>query len=148
MIMVAVASVFAFTRLLALQQFGFALAVAVLLDGTILLAILLPACLRLAGEANWYFPRWLEWLPGGGTQKSDVTQTAPQQSSGDSWRLRQASGLSLCRMPATPARDNALNTRDARSFWVNKMSLKAHVSPVRRLNKGQPASSLQATDRY
>ena len=82
LIMVAVATVFAFTRVLGLQQFGFALAVAVLLDGTVLLAILLPACLRLAVETNWYFPRWLEWLPGGGTPKSDVTQTAPQPSAG------------------------------------------------------------------
>ena len=77
LIMVAVATVFAFTRVLGLQQFGFALAVAVLLDGTVLLAILLPACLRLAGESNWYLPFWLQWLPGGSAKSVNVKSASP-----------------------------------------------------------------------
>jgi RND superfamily putative drug exporter len=63
-VMAAVAIVFAFTRDIGLQQFGFTLAVAVVLDATIILAVLLPAALRLAGDRLWYLPPWLEWLPG------------------------------------------------------------------------------------
>ena len=37
--------------------------VAVLLDATIVRAMLLPAAMKLLGERNWYRPRWLTWLP-------------------------------------------------------------------------------------
>ncbi len=62
-IMVAVAIVFAFTREIALKQFGFGLAAAILIDATVIRSILLPASMKLLGEANWYLPKWLEWLP-------------------------------------------------------------------------------------
>jgi hypothetical protein len=45
------------------QQLGFGLAVAVFLDATIVRSILVPAAMRLLGTANWWFPRWLSWLP-------------------------------------------------------------------------------------
>jgi uncharacterized membrane protein YdfJ with MMPL/SSD domain len=35
----------------------------VLIDATIIRAILLPATMKLLGDANWYLPRWLQWLP-------------------------------------------------------------------------------------
>ena len=75
-IMVGVALVFAFSRVFFLQEFGFALAVAVILDGTVILVILLPACLKLAGESNWYLPSWLNWLPGGGGVPQELPQPA------------------------------------------------------------------------
>ncbi len=62
-IMVAVATIFAFTRLIGLQQFGFALAVAIAVDATIIRAFVLPTTMKLLGEWNWYLPSWLEWLP-------------------------------------------------------------------------------------
>ncbi|MCH8009678.1 MAG: MMPL family transporter [Chloroflexi bacterium] len=62
-IMVAVASIFAFTRDIGLQQFGFALAVAILIDATVIRAFVLPTTMKLLGEWNWYLPSWLEWLP-------------------------------------------------------------------------------------
>ncbi|MFQ5858301.1 MAG: MMPL family transporter [Anaerolineae bacterium] len=64
-IMIAVAGVLSFTRFLGMQQMGFALAVAVLFDTTLILVVLLPAMMRLAGDRLWYLPRWLEWIPGG-----------------------------------------------------------------------------------
>jgi RND superfamily putative drug exporter len=67
-IMIAVAAVFTFTRFLAMQQFGFALAIAVLFDATLILLVLLPAMLRLAHNRLWYLPRWLSWIPGGPSQ--------------------------------------------------------------------------------
>jgi RND superfamily putative drug exporter len=66
-IMIAVAAVFAMMRLLAIQQMGFALAVAVLFDATLILVVLLPAMMRLANDRLWYLPSWLSWIPGGPT---------------------------------------------------------------------------------
>jgi RND superfamily putative drug exporter len=63
LIMVAVFGGFAAGRLVSMQQTGFGLAVAVLLDATIVRAILVPASMRLLGDWNWYLPRWLSWLP-------------------------------------------------------------------------------------
>ncbi len=62
-IMVAVAIIFAFTRDISLKQFGFGLATAIFIDATVIRSILLPATMKLLGEANWYLPGWLEWLP-------------------------------------------------------------------------------------
>lgn len=63
LIMVAVFTAFALGRLAMMQQMGFGLAVAVLLDATIVRTILVPASMKLLGDRNWYLPRWLEWLP-------------------------------------------------------------------------------------
>src|SRR3954465_1560977 len=46
-----------------LKQFGVGLAVAVLIDATIIRGVLLPASMKLLGDWNWYLPSWLEWLP-------------------------------------------------------------------------------------
>jgi RND superfamily putative drug exporter len=63
LIMVAVFSGFAAGSLVTLQQIGFGLAVAVLLDATIVRSILVPASMALLGDRNWYLPNWLGWLP-------------------------------------------------------------------------------------
>lgn len=63
LIMVAVFAGFAAGDLVALQQMGFGLAVAVFLDATIVRSVLVPATMRLLGDRNWYLPRWLRWLP-------------------------------------------------------------------------------------
>ncbi|MDP9493814.1 MAG: MMPL family transporter [Actinomycetota bacterium] len=62
-IMVAVFAGFAAGRLVSFQQMGFGLAIAVLIDATVVRSILVPASMRLLGDWNWYFPKWLEWLP-------------------------------------------------------------------------------------
>jgi uncharacterized membrane protein YdfJ with MMPL/SSD domain len=62
-VMVFVFSIFGTLSLIMLKQFGVGLAVAVLLDATIVRAVLLPATMKLLGEWNWYLPRWLGWLP-------------------------------------------------------------------------------------
>ena len=63
LIMVAVFSGFAAGELVPFQQMGFGLAVAVFLDATIVRVVLVPASMRLLGDANWYFPDFLSWLP-------------------------------------------------------------------------------------
>ena len=62
-IMVAVFAGFAAGRLVMFQQLGFGLAIAVLLDATIVRSVLVPASMKLLGNRNWYFPSWLEWIP-------------------------------------------------------------------------------------
>ncbi len=62
-VMVGVFSIFGTLSLIMLKQFGVGLAVAVLLDATIVRAVLLPSAMKLLGDWNWYLPRWLEWLP-------------------------------------------------------------------------------------
>jgi RND superfamily putative drug exporter len=62
-VMVAVFAVFATLSALEFKQMGVGLAVAILIDATIVRAVLLPASMKLLGERNWYLPSWLEWLP-------------------------------------------------------------------------------------
>jgi RND superfamily putative drug exporter len=63
LIMVSVFFGFAAGRLSFLQQFGFGLGVAVLLDATIVRCVLVPSAMALLGDWNWYLPKWLNWLP-------------------------------------------------------------------------------------
>jgi RND superfamily putative drug exporter len=62
-IMVTVFAVFVTLELVIIKQLGFGLAVAVLLDATIVRSVLLPATMRLLGEWNWWLPPFLRWLP-------------------------------------------------------------------------------------
>jgi len=63
LIMVVVFAGMASGELVVFQQVGFGLAVAVILDATIIRMVLVPASMELFGDWNWYFPRVLEWLP-------------------------------------------------------------------------------------
>jgi putative drug exporter of the RND superfamily len=63
LIIVAVFSGFARGDLIMFQQMGFGVAVALLIDATIIRSVVLPSAMKLLGEWNWYLPRWLEWLP-------------------------------------------------------------------------------------
>jgi uncharacterized membrane protein YdfJ with MMPL/SSD domain len=62
-VMVAVFSIFATLSMLIFKQFGVGLAVAILIDATLVRGVLLPATMKLLGERNWYLPAWLAWLP-------------------------------------------------------------------------------------
>ena len=61
--MVCVFSVFGVLSFMIFKQIGVGLAAAILIDATIVRAVLLPASMKLLGEWNWYLPSWLEWLP-------------------------------------------------------------------------------------
>ena len=73
-VMVAVFGIFMTLSTVDMKQAGFGLATAVLIDATIVRAVLLPATMKLLGDWNWYLPRWLEWLP----QVSHETEPAPR----------------------------------------------------------------------
>jgi RND superfamily putative drug exporter len=63
LIIVAVFAGFARGDLIMFQQMGFGVAVALLIDATLIRSVLLPSAMKLLGEWNWYLPRWLHWLP-------------------------------------------------------------------------------------
>src|SRR5262249_42696507 len=63
LVMVAVFSLFGTASSLDLKQAGVGLAVAVLLDATVIRGVLLPASMKLLGDWNWYLPSGLDWLP-------------------------------------------------------------------------------------
>jgi len=62
-VMVFVFAVFATMPIIDMKEMGIGLAAAVLIDATIVRAVLLPATMKLLGDWNWYLPTWLEWLP-------------------------------------------------------------------------------------
>jgi uncharacterized membrane protein YdfJ with MMPL/SSD domain len=77
-VMVFVFSIFATLSLIMMKQFGVGLAVAVLIDATIVRGVLLPASMKLLGERNWYLPRWLAWLPRVRLEGGAPAQPAPE----------------------------------------------------------------------
>jgi RND superfamily putative drug exporter len=62
-VMVATFSVFAMLPLIDMKEMGIGLAAAILIDATLIRAVLLPATMKLLGDRNWYLPNWLQWLP-------------------------------------------------------------------------------------
>jgi uncharacterized membrane protein YdfJ with MMPL/SSD domain len=56
-------AIFVTLRLVIIRELGLGLAVAVLVDATIIRGVLLPATMRLLGDWNWYLPTFLHWLP-------------------------------------------------------------------------------------
>ncbi len=63
LIIIAVFWGFAMGEMIMFQQMGFGVAVALLIDATIVRSVLVPATMRLLGRWNWYLPSWLGWLP-------------------------------------------------------------------------------------
>ncbi|MCW2926878.1 MAG: hypothetical protein JWM86_846, partial [Thermoleophilia bacterium] len=75
LIIVAVFVGFAVGDLVMFQQMGFGIAVALLIDATLVRGVLLPAAMALLGERNWWLPGWLSWLPE--VQLEHEPQTEP-----------------------------------------------------------------------
>jgi RND superfamily putative drug exporter len=63
LIMIAVFASFVANANPTVKLIGFGMAVAVLIDSTLLRMVLVPAVMELFGKAAWWFPRWLEWIP-------------------------------------------------------------------------------------
>jgi putative drug exporter of the RND superfamily len=77
-VMVLVFGVFVLMPIVDMKEFGIGLSAAILIDATIVRAVLLPATMKLLGRWNWYLPTWLEWLPNLEHERSP--QPAPQQA--------------------------------------------------------------------
>ncbi len=81
-VMVGVFLVFVTLSFLDFKELGLGLAVAVLIDATIVRGVLLPAAMKLLGDWNWYLPSWLEWLPRIGSEEDalrPVDSTEPPE---------------------------------------------------------------------
>jgi RND superfamily putative drug exporter len=63
LIIIAVFVGFASGRIAEIQQVGFGVGIALLIDATIVRCVLVPASMKLLGRWNWYLPSWLGWLP-------------------------------------------------------------------------------------
>ncbi|MBD0282727.1 MAG: MMPL family transporter [Thermoleophilaceae bacterium] len=74
LIIVVVFIGFAAGELVSFQQMGFGVAVALLVDATIVRSVVIPAAMRLLGERNWYLPQWLEWLPAVAIEDAEVAR--------------------------------------------------------------------------
>jgi RND superfamily putative drug exporter len=63
LIIVVVFAGFARGELVMFQQMGFGVAVALLLDATLIRSVVLPSIMSLLGDRVWYLPGWLDWIP-------------------------------------------------------------------------------------
>jgi putative drug exporter of the RND superfamily len=73
-VMVGVFAVFGTLSFIDFKEMGVGLAVAILIDATIIRGVLLPATMKLLGDWNWYLPRWLDRLLPGSGRRGGVTQ--------------------------------------------------------------------------
>ena len=62
---------------------GVGLAVAILIDATIIRGVLLPATMKLLGDWNWYLPSWLEWLPQTGASPRSTRDSRSSRCSAE-----------------------------------------------------------------
>jgi uncharacterized membrane protein YdfJ with MMPL/SSD domain len=85
LVMVGAFAVFALMPILDMKEMGIGLAAAVLIDATIVRAVLLPATMKLLGDWNWYLPKWLDWLP-----RLEHEEPAPVQRLADAEPARLA----------------------------------------------------------
>jgi uncharacterized membrane protein YdfJ with MMPL/SSD domain len=78
-VMVGVFAVFITLSFLDFKELGLGLAVAVMIDATIIRGVLLPASMKLLGDWNWYLPSWLEWLPRIGAERDAAPFVEPPE---------------------------------------------------------------------
>jgi uncharacterized membrane protein YdfJ with MMPL/SSD domain len=79
-VMVGVFAVFGTLGAIEFKQMGIGLAAAVLIDATLVRAVLLPATMKLLGRWNWYLPRKLSWLPKVSHDPAAVAMPEPARS--------------------------------------------------------------------
>jgi RND superfamily putative drug exporter len=79
-VMVFVFAVFATMPIIDMKEMGIGLAAAILIDATIVRAVLLPATMKLLGKWNWYLPTWLEWLPRLEHERSADAPAVPERA--------------------------------------------------------------------
>jgi uncharacterized membrane protein YdfJ with MMPL/SSD domain len=96
-VMVGVFAVFLTLSFLDFKELGLGLAVAVLIDATIIRGVLLPASMKLLGDWNWYLPSWLEWLPRVGAGRDVLPPHGPDEPPAP-----EAPGVSEEPQPAPP----------------------------------------------
>ena len=127
-VMVCVFAIFGTLSFPFFKQFGVGLSAAILIDATIVRAVLLPASMKLLGDWNWYLPAWLQWLPGlEGDQESPELDPRPRRSPLMSTRPRpRGRGLDLRRHERKVAHDRSSQPTEQRP------EARLHTGPRRR----------------
>lgn len=92
-VMVAVFSIFGSLSMIEMKQMGVGLAVAILLDATIVRGVLLPSVMQLLGERNWYLPGWLAWLPEMDHGTVAVMKPMPEPAPSHAGEAREPAGV-------------------------------------------------------
>ena len=77
LIIVVVFAGFAAGQLVMFQQMGFGVAIALLVDATLIRMVVVPAVMTLLGRWNWYLPTWLNWLPELNVEGDPVPSSVP-----------------------------------------------------------------------
>ena len=80
LVMVGVFSIFATLPIIDMKEMGIGLAAAVLIDATIVRAVLLPATMKLLGDWNWYLPSWLALAAEARGPRRDSSARRPRRS--------------------------------------------------------------------
>ncbi|HVN60085.1 MAG TPA: MMPL family transporter [Gaiellaceae bacterium] len=76
-IMVAVFAIFGTLHMVQMKELGVGLALAILIDATVIRGVMLPATMKLLGDWNWYMPRWLDWIPS--LTPDEAARRAPER---------------------------------------------------------------------
>ena len=116
-IIIVVFTGFATGQLVAFQEMGFGIAIALALDATLVRLLLIPAAMRLLGERNWYLPRWLQWLPNlqvegppatTGTDRRAARRRAQPPARNPRGRMTKGSRHMPHELPRTPSQRRRL----------------------------------------
>ena len=78
LIMIFVFGAFVLNPTPEVKMFGLGLAFAVLVDATIVRMMLVPSIMEILGDANWWFPKWLGFLPRLDIEGGDDEQPTPE----------------------------------------------------------------------
>ena len=140
LVMVCVFAIFATLSTPFFKQFGAGLAAAILIDATIVRAVLLPATMKLLGDWNWYLPSWLQWLP----RLEGASEPAPEPRLGTRLSLDpNASG------PPRAGRDaSAKGNRDLRLALSPQSAARRAGPTLRSLVKGVGCVSRPTPDMH
>jgi hypothetical protein len=138
-------SIFGTLSILFLKEFGVGLAAAILIDATIVRAVLLPATMKLLGDWNWYLPSWLEVAAedrlrreaGAGDPGADSGQIdGAQLSLLRPWLRRDLQGRELSRAQFAPKRLKTI-------LWRNASTVQPRRWPIRVLFRRAAATDAQ-----
>ena len=133
-VMVFVFGVFALMPIIDMKEMGIGLAAAVLIDATIVRAVLLPATMKLLGEWNWYLPTWLEWLP---TLEHERSRSPGDRRRGDGRRCLITAGTDARR--ERPRQRRGLSSFRVSTRWPRPESgARARSSGSRPSRDGRP----------
>jgi RND superfamily putative drug exporter len=80
LIMICVFGAFVLNTSSEVKMFGLGLAFAVFVDATIVRMMLVPSIMEILGDANWWFPKWLGWLPRLDIEGSETAAPANTES--------------------------------------------------------------------